>query len=73
MKAPGRNQLIVICGSMVVIGSGALAVMNLEPEQAKSFLDFLADFGKWAIGFAVTASAGIKVAGILKNGKKPEG
>jgi hypothetical protein len=72
MKTPGRNQLIVIVGSVIVIGSGAFAVMQLEPEQAKTFLDFLSDFGKWSIGFAVAGSAAIKVAGVLKNGKQPE-
>jgi hypothetical protein len=68
---PGRNQFIIIVGSLIIVGAGAVCVANLEQAQAQMFLNFLADYGKWAIGFATVGSAGIKMTSIIKNGKQP--
>lgn len=65
----GRNQLIVVLGSLVVIASGAAGFVWMQPDQAKEFASFVADFGKWSIGFVVVGSAAIKTAAAIKGGQ----
>ncbi len=67
----GRNQLIAILGGAVIIGSAAAGLGLMEPEKAKMFLDFLDSFGRWTLTTVIGCSAGIKVAGLLRNGKQP--
>jgi len=72
MRLPGRNQWIVITGGLVTLSAGLYAVSVLPLESAQAFLDFAGPFSWKVIVGAVTMSGGVKIAGLLKNGKQPE-
>jgi hypothetical protein len=63
----------MVVSSVVIVLAGGLAVSLMPKESAEVFLDFLVDYAKWSLGYIVGGSALIKGAGLLKNGKKPEG
>ena len=80
MKPFGRTQWIIIgCAAAVIIaGAAGASLMSADvgegcscPTRVALFLDFLSDFGRWAIGFATGGGVVIKTADIIKNGKKP--
>lgn len=71
MKLPGRNQWIVIVGGLVTLGAGLFAVGSMPLDAAQAFLDFAGPFSWKVIVGAVAASGGVKIAGLLKNGKQP--
>ena len=71
MKLPGRNQWIAIAGGLVTLSGGLYAVSALPLESAQAFLDFAGPFSWKVIVGAIGASGGVKIAGLLKNGKQP--
>lgn len=60
MKAPGRNQAILIIGGAIVLGAGFVAAFLMPEENLQPFLDFAGSFGKWVLGFASGFGAVVK-------------
>lgn len=67
----GRNQIIGVVGTLVLIGAGFGAALAVEPDKLQPALDYIASIGKWGLGFIVGGSAVIKAAGAIRNGGRP--
>jgi len=68
----GRNQLIAVSTyGLILIGSAVL--VGLDKVTGAEWLDFVGTFGPISVGSMIGASAVLKVAGVVANGKKPAG
>jgi hypothetical protein len=67
----GRNQWALIFIHATVIGASIFATWLSESATAVDWLDFIWKYGLGAAATFSVPSGGIKIAGVIKNGKKP--